>query len=70
MESAIIDYVGRVYTFDDNAQIKIVYVKCRDSGWVVMYEITYPGSLPQRLIMPEDEFIGAFGHLFFSNDDL
>ena len=70
MESAVIGHVGRVYTFNDNAKIKIVYVKHRYSGWVVMYEITYPGSLPQRLIMPESEFISAFGHLFFSNDDL
>jgi hypothetical protein len=69
MESAIKPYEGRVYTFDDNAQIRIVHVRRRDSGWTVMYEVTYYGCLPQRLIMPEDEFIGAFSHLFFSNDD-
>ena len=70
MESAVIQYVGRVYTFDDNAQIKIVHVKRRDYGPSVMYEVIYPGCLPRRHVMPESEFIGAFGHLFFSSEDL
>lgn len=69
MESAIAAYVGQTYTFDDDAQIKIVHVKRRDEGLMVMYEVIYKGCLPRRLILPESEFIGTFGHLFFSDGD-
>ena len=64
MTSEIEQYVGRIYTFDDGATLKIVQVKRRDDGFWVTYESKWPGSLEKRHSTTEIDFISQFAHLF------
>lgn len=70
MTSALHQYIGQQFTFEDNRSIKIIGIKLRDNGsveWWVTYEVKFArDAIPKRLSMSEKEFINAFSHLFFS----
>lgn len=55
---------GRSYTFPDSIVIRVLQVKQRSDGLFVTYETDYGNSLPRRFIIPVDQFIEEFGHLF------
>jgi hypothetical protein len=61
------DLVGKSYTFDDGNNITIVQVKKTDEergGFLVTYTIKTGPGIPRKLILPLNEFIGTYGHLF------
>lgn len=63
----MIDYfaiIGKSYVFEDSASIRVMQVKQRDTGMWVTYETDYGQGLPKRTVMPYEEFIDTYGHLF------
>ena len=59
--------VGQSYTFEDGNKIEITQIKLTDperGGHFVTYNITTGPSIPKRLVMPIEEFLNTFGHLF------
>lgn len=62
--------VGKTHVFPDGDSIKVVQIKLRDANqyWVT-YNVQQGPGIPRKLIMPMDEFIGTYGHLFGINDD-
>lgn len=57
--------VGQKYVFPDGNGITIAQIKRRDEEmyWVTYYTQNGPG-IPQKLVMPYEEFCHHFGHLF------
>lgn len=58
---------GKSYTFEDGNNITIVQVKQTDEergGFLVTYTIKTGPGIPRKLILPLNEFIGTYGHLF------
>ncbi len=64
MTSEVEQFIGRIYTFDDGASLKVIQVKRRDDGFWVTYETNCGGGLPKRHSTPEVDFISQFAHLF------
>lgn len=62
------DLVGKKYVFEDGAEIEVIQIKMRDNSIesvpVVTYTVQNGHSIPRKLILPLDEFINTFGHLF------
>ena len=56
---------GRVYDFNDGAQLHVLQVKVRDGGmpWVTS-EHVYPHALPRRFSEDIKTFMDRYGHLF------
>jgi hypothetical protein len=57
--------VGKFHEFEDGNRIEVIQIKTRDYNidWVT-FVVTEPGALPRKGIMPIDEFLEQFGHLF------
>jgi hypothetical protein len=58
------DLVGKSYTFEDGSLISVIQLKNREDGLWVHYEISINSSLPRKLLMPVNEFINTYEHLF------
>lgn len=61
------DLAGKSYKFDDGNSITVVQVKRTDEdrgGFLVTYHIKTGPGIPQKLVLPLNEFIGHYGHLF------
>lgn len=56
--------VGKEYLFEDNASIRVLHVRRRDEGMIVMFETKQGNALPKRTVMPYHEFMDTYGHLF------
>jgi hypothetical protein len=66
------DLQGKSYTFDDGNSITVIQVKQTDEergGFLVTYHIKNGPGIPQKLILPVNEFIGHYGHLFGLADE-
>jgi hypothetical protein len=64
------DLVGKSHTFPDGDSITVVQIKMRDANrlWVT-YNIQQGPGIPRKLVMPLDEFMGTYGHLFDISDN-
>lgn len=62
------ELVGKKHVFEDGAVIEVIQVKIRDNGEepvpVVTYTVQNGHSIPRKLILPLNEFINTYGHLF------
>ena len=61
------DLVGKSYRFDDGAMITVIQIKKTDEdrgGHLVTYLTQQGPNLPRKLVLPIQEFIGYYGHLF------
>lgn len=62
------ELIGKSYIFDDGNTITIIQIKDRDYQEEVKPFVTYTisngNNLPRKLVMPLQEFIDTFGHLF------
>ena len=65
MPSELHQFINKPYTFDDGIELRIIQIKTRDENveWVT-YNTCLPGALPRKHVMPVQEFINSFGHLF------
>jgi hypothetical protein len=59
-----LNLVGKSYTFEDGSHISVIQLKNREDGMWVHYEISINSSLPRKLVMPLNEFINTYEHLF------
>ena len=62
-----LDLVGKSYIFEDGNKIEIIQVKKTDEdrgGHLVTYHVTHGPSIPQKLVLPVEEFMGYYSHLF------
>ena len=62
-----LDLVGKSYIFEDGNKIEIIQVKKTDEdrgGHLVTYHVTRGPSIPQKLVLPVEEFMGYYSHLF------
>ncbi len=64
------DLVGKKHTFADGDSISVTQIKLRDANqyWVT-YHIQQGPGIPRKLVMPLEEFIGTYGHLFGISED-
>lgn len=64
------ELVGKKHVFADGDSITITQIKLRDANipWVT-YQVQQGPGIPRKLIMPIDEFVGTYGHLFGINED-
>ena len=66
--------VGKSYTFEDGSIIHIIQIKIREHEDepkpVVTYTVQMGNSLPRKLVLPLQEFLNTFGHLFGEDDGL
>lgn len=64
------DLVGKSHTFPDGDSITVVQIKMRDANrqWVT-YNVQQGPGIPRKLVMPLDEFMGTYGHLFGISDN-
>jgi hypothetical protein len=62
------ELVGKTYSFEDGNVIEIVQIKIREVDGqttpCVTYHIHQGTNLPRKLILPINEFLGSYGHLF------
>ena len=61
------DLAGKSYVFDDGNKIEVFQIKRTDEdrgGHLVTYHITRGTNLTQKLVMPINEFVNYYGHLF------
>jgi hypothetical protein len=62
------DLAGKKHVFEDGSVIEVLQIKMRDNSLEVVPVVTYTvqqgRSLPRKLILPLNEFINTFGHLF------
>ena len=62
------DLVGKKYVFEDESEITIIQVKKKDINEetvdMITYTISQGSNLPRKLVMPYNDFMGHFGHLF------
>jgi hypothetical protein len=66
------DLQGKSYTFEDGNSITVVQIKKTDEdrgGFLVTYLIKTGPGIPQKLILPMNEFMGHYGHLFGLTDE-
>lgn len=58
---------GLSFVFEDGNKIEVTQVKETDperGGHYVTYNIYTGPGIPRRLVMPLEEFLSTFGHLF------
>ena len=63
----MIELVGKSYTFPDNNKIEVTQVKKTDEDrgeYLVTYNVYSGPGIPRRYILPMQEFINTYGHLF------
>jgi hypothetical protein len=63
----MIDLAGKSYQFEDGNSITVIQVKQTDEdkgSYLVTYHIKTGPGIPQKLVLPINEFIGHYGHLF------
>lgn len=70
-----LELAGKYYRFEDGSMITIVQVKKTDEergSYLVTYHTVQGPSLPRKLVLPIQEFIGHYGHLFglVEDDDI
>jgi hypothetical protein len=66
------DLQGKSYIFEDGNSITVVQIKKTDEdrgGFLVTYLIKTGPGIPQKLILPMNEFMGHYGHLFGLTDE-
>lgn len=59
--------VGQSYVFEDGNKIEVIEVKQVDPAFGsirVFYMITTGAGIPRKLVMPMEEFMGNYRHLF------
>lgn len=57
--------VGKYYAFEDGNRIEVIQVKDRGEDiLLVTYLISYGSGIPRKLVMPMNEFMGNYRHLF------
>jgi hypothetical protein len=65
MLSGYEDLVGQSFTFADNDSLHVIQIKWRgDEDWLVTYHVQQGPGIPRKLILPLQEFLGTYGHLF------
>jgi hypothetical protein len=61
------DIVGKIFTFEDDVKIEVIQIKQRDDGpWVTFH--VHGKSIPRKTVMPLEEFLNHYGHLFDLRD--
>lgn len=63
----ISNLVGKSYTFPDNNKIEITQIKKTDEDrgdYLVTYNVYSGPGIPRRFILPIQEFINTYSHLF------
>lgn len=59
------DIVGQRYVFADGDWLEVQHIKWRgDEDFMVAYLIQQGPGIPRKLILPLQEFLGTYGHLF------
>ena len=62
------DLAGKKHIFEDGSVIEVLQIKMRDNSEeavpVVTYTVQQGRSLPRKLVLPLNQFIDTFGHLF------
>ena len=61
------ELVGKKYVFPDGNSIEVKQVKDTDpdrGGKLVTYYVQNGPGIPQKLVLPIDEFMGYYAHLF------
>jgi hypothetical protein len=61
------DLVGKSYVFEDGNSITVMQIKTTDperGGQYVTYHVKIGPGNPQKLVLPIEEFMGMYGHLF------
>lgn len=59
------DLVGKSYTFDDGNSITVMQIKERDGNQLfVTYLVKTGPGIPRKLVLPIEEFLNFYGHLF------
>lgn len=62
--------IGKTYTFEDGNSITVIQIKIRDANIpYVTYHVQQGPGIPQKLVLPIEEFIGHYGHLFDLKSD-
>ena len=64
------ELIGKSHVFEDGNSITIFQIKVRDEGqkWVT-YHIQQGPGIPRKLVLPINEFMSHYGHLFGLKDD-
>jgi hypothetical protein len=68
----MIDLVGKYHQFEDGNTITVIQIKQTDEdrgGHLVTYHIKTGPGLPRKLVLPINEFMGHYGHLFGLTDE-
>jgi hypothetical protein len=61
------ELVGKSYTFSDGNKIEITQVKKTDEDrgdHLVTYNVTSGPGIPRRYVLPIQEFMNTYSHLF------
>jgi len=61
------DLIGKSFTFEDGHSITVIQIKTTDperGGQYVTYNVKIGPGNPQKLVLPIDEFMNHYGHLF------
>ena len=59
------DIIGKQYAFADGDSIEIIQIKWRgEEDFLVTYHVQQGPGIPRKLILPLQEFLGTYGHLF------
>ena len=65
MKSGHEDLVGKKYIFEDGDTIEVIQIKWRgDEDFLVTYHVQQGPGIARKLVMPIQEFLGTYGHLF------
>jgi hypothetical protein len=68
------DLAGKKHVFEDGSVIEVLQIKMRDNSIetvpIVTYTVQQGRSLPRKLVLPLNEFINTFGHLFGEDNGL
>lgn len=59
--------VGQSYVFDDGDKIEVIQTKRREDGLWITYHTTQSGGIPRKLLLPLNQFLADYGHLFNIN---
>jgi hypothetical protein len=66
------DLKGKKYIFEDGSSLEIIQIKNRELNEEIVPFITYhisgPKTIPRKLIMPYNEFVNTYGHMFGLDD--
>ena len=59
--------VGQSYVFEDGNKIEVIQVKKTDENrgdYLVTYHVSRGPNIPQKLVLPVEEFLSYYSHLF------